>query len=286
LEELGLDPKKSYWLIEKRSREWADHLGLDYVCYDVGFPQNLWSLAGRFSVVVNSEQRFGLAQAAAVLMAAKGGRIFSFETNRGAQFADERIPYDPLSSHETIEFSRLLIQSLKLLQPIPDRIMRQRRFPPSGKPVVGLGGFQSKSRSLSKEQWSRLIRDWSRGRDFYITSSPQDTAFAQNLAERFPGRAQPILRPFSQLCQLVQTAEEILTMDSGFLHIASYYGVPTTGLFTSGRAEKFLPLAPHSRLVKRSDLTCQPCALFGQVPPCPYAYACKELDFSAHKINI
>jgi hypothetical protein len=71
-------------------------------------------------------------------------------------------------------------------------------------------------------------------------------------------------------------------VDGGFLHIASYYGVPVTGVFTSGRESKWAALAPGSRMVRRADLECQPCTWFGQVAPCVHDFACKELDFEKH----
>src|SRR5262245_36864653 len=34
IEHLGYEPNEFIWVIEKRSRVWADHLELDYYCYD------------------------------------------------------------------------------------------------------------------------------------------------------------------------------------------------------------------------------------------------------------
>jgi hypothetical protein len=73
-----------------------------------------------------------------------------------------------------------------------------------------------------------------------------------------------------------------LTVDGGFLHIASYYGVPVTGVFTSGRESKWAALAPGSRMVRRDDLECRPCTWFGQVAACKNQYACKKLDLARH----
>ena len=88
------------------------------------------------------------------------------------------------------------------------------------------------------------------------------------------------------LCDLIRASEEVLTVDGGFLHIASYYGVPVTGLFTSGRDRKWAALSPGSRVVRRDDLPCRPCTWFGQVPHCTHNFVCKELDFAAHLRSI
>ena len=71
-EMLGRDPREFVWLIEKRTEPWARHLGLDYACYDRIDRRSL-GLRARFPLVINSEQRFGLAQATALLALAPGG---------------------------------------------------------------------------------------------------------------------------------------------------------------------------------------------------------------------
>jgi ADP-heptose:LPS heptosyltransferase len=88
-------------------------------------------------------------------------------------------------------------------------------------------------------------------------------------------------RGFDDLCGLIQRAEEVLTVDGGFLHIASYYGVPVTGLFTSGRDRKWAALGQGSRTLLREGLDCRPCVWFGQAPRCEHGFACKEISFTA-----
>jgi hypothetical protein len=71
-EELGYDPREFFWVIERRSSVWAQHLGLDYFCYDSELLGSHWRLAGRFTTVINSEQFFGLSQATALLACRRG----------------------------------------------------------------------------------------------------------------------------------------------------------------------------------------------------------------------
>jgi ADP-heptose:LPS heptosyltransferase len=108
-----------------------------------------------------------------------------------------------------------------------------------------------------------------------VASAPADRPFAATLAARFPARAEHFQGDFSALCERLAAAEALFTMDGGMVHVASYYGVPTTAVFTSGRARKWAPLAAGSATVRRADLDCQPCTLFGQTPPCPRGHACK-----------
>jgi ADP-heptose:LPS heptosyltransferase len=151
-----------------------------------------------------------------------------------------------------------------------------------GHRVVGIGGMQSPSRALTAQEWVALIRPWSQGRSFWICSAPADRSLADTLCLEFAGKAQRFDGTFDQMCDLVARAEEVLTVDSGFLHIASYFGVPVTAHFTSGRARKWAALSPNSTILRRSDLACQPCTLFGQVSPCPNHFACKDLTHAKY----
>jgi hypothetical protein len=282
-EQLGVNPRAFFWMIERRSKIWAKHLGLDYICYDEGFLAQHWRIAGRFSRVVNSEQLFGLSQATALLARARGGILTCFETNRAASWADRRVAYDADRTHEAVAFQDLLAAGLDIPHKratAPPR--RVRKHAPSEKPIVGIGGLQSHTRAFSEEQWSDAIRSWIGGRAFWIASSETDRMFAQRLQMRFTGQAQVFSGSFDQLCNLIRRSVEVFTVDGGFLHIASYYGVPSVSIFTSGRDRKWSPLAPGSCVIRRSDLACQPCTWFGQAPSCPNGLACKELNYEEH----
>ncbi len=276
-EELGLDPHAFYWLIERRSRVWAERLGLDYLCYDDGIASRHWEIAGRFTTVINSEQRFGLSQSAAVLARRRGGVLTCFATNRAARFADRRVPYDPDGTHESVMFRRLLTVALDLPCTVPGRVVPRRRSAlATAQPVVGLSGLQSESRALSDDQWERFIRSRIGTRAFWIASSEADRAVARRLARRFAGQATVFQGKFAALCELIRRTEQVITVDGGILHIASYYGVPVASLFTSGRDRKWAPLAPGSRSIMRAELACRPCVWFGQAPACAHHFECKE----------
>jgi ADP-heptose:LPS heptosyltransferase len=250
---------------------------LDYVCYDGHLVAQHARIAGRFSTVINSEQRFGLSQATAVLACARGAQLTCFETNRAASWAGLRVPYDPDGTHESVLFQNLLATALRLpARTSSEPLSRPRRAPAAEKPVVGLSGLQSKSRTFSEEEWARFITARIGRQPFWIASSETDRARARQLAERFPNRAKVFEGNFDDLCGLIESAEQVLTADGGFLHIASYYGVPVTGLFTSGRDRKWAALGQGSRTLLREGLACRPCTVFGQTPRCAHAFACKE----------
>jgi ADP-heptose:LPS heptosyltransferase len=278
LQELGLDARNFTWLIETRSRPWARFRKLPHVCYDEKPRDALSRVMSRFPLVINTEQLFGLSEAYALACRSKRARVASFQSNRGSSWSNVRVPYDWKDAHETVEFARLFAAALDLQKEIGPRAPRPRSEPTSAPPLVMIAGQQSPSRSLSLDAWTALISKWHNGRPFLVAASPQDADFAAQLIGRFSGLASGFAGSFEELCQQIARSEELFTMDGGAVHIASWFGVPTLALFTSGRDKKWAPLGEGSRVLRRHDLTCQPCTKFGQVPPCPYSYACLELQ--------
>ncbi len=277
LQELGRDARDFLWLIERRSQPWAAYRGLPHLCYDAGFATTLARTRGRHALVIDSEQFFGLAQATALLARSRRGRLVSFETVRGAPWADSTVPYDWDATHETVSFARLFGAALDLPEPLKPVRPRRRAYLASAPPLVLVAGRQSPSRRLDLDSWVALIAKWCRDRSFEIAAAPEDDAFAAQLGSRFK-KASRFTGSFEALCERIARSEEVFTVDGGGVHIASYFGVPALAVFTSGRDRKWHPLGEGSRILRRQDLPCQPCTKFGQVPPCPNAYACLKLD--------
>jgi len=278
LQELALDARDFTWLIERRSQPWARFRGLPHLCYDENPLETLAQLRDRYSLVINTEQLFGLAGACALLSRSNEGRVVSFDTNRASEWSDAAVDYDWRDRHETVEFARLFADALDLPEPTAMRLPRPRLYPPSAPPLVAIAGRQSPSRRLSLDAWTALVSKWHAKRAFLVAAAPEDAEFAAQLSSRFEGLATRFTGGFEELCEQIARSEEIFTMDGGAVHIASYFGVSTFALFTSGRDRKWHPLGEGSRILRRHDLKCQPCTKFGQVPPCPYGYACLKLE--------
>jgi hypothetical protein len=145
LQELGLRAQDFLWLIEKRSRLWAEYRRLSFLCYDEHPQRVLEQIWRRHSLVINTEQLFGLAQGCALLAKAPSGHLACFETTRGACRAQIVVPYDWQDAHETLEFARLFAASLDLPQPARHRPPRSRLQPTAGPPLVVVAGCQSPS---------------------------------------------------------------------------------------------------------------------------------------------
>lgn len=277
LEWMGIPFRDIDWLIESRSRPWAEYLGLKHYCYDVNPLQISRQLWGRFSTVINTEQLFGLSQAYALLCADRNGNIWKFSTNRGLSLEDNHsVSYDSRTSHEVVEFAKLFSQAL--CKPFPSHpLERPRLRKASQPPVIAIAGRQSKTRSFTAQEWRLYCEKWLGDRPCVVVSSPQDRVFATELTGLLGSRARLFSGSFKEVCEQIADSEEVFTVDGGMVHVASYFGVKTVALFTSGNDAKWKPLAEGSAMWRRSDLQCQPCVKFGQVPPCQHEFACKKI---------
>ncbi|MBI2711260.1 MAG: hypothetical protein HYX41_00150 [Bdellovibrio sp.] len=277
--ELGISMDQVTWLIEKRSEVWARYLGLNYHCYDSSPIQVLFKILGRFDLVLNTEQFFGLSQAFALAARKKGGRVVCFSTNRGARFADEKVRYDAFEERESDAFGHLVAAGFS--KPWISKKWTERTQGATGVPVVAVAGLQAESRQFDLKFWKTLVlKTCSQGK-FILSGSPQDTLFVRDLAKEFEDRCEIFSGSFSDLCAQIAISPKLITVDGGMVHIASYFGVPSNVIFTAGRASKWAPLGKGSAVMVRTDLKCQPCTLFGQVPPCDFHFECKKLDLNS-----
>ena len=273
-EMLGLPETDLRWLIEGRSAGWATHLGLDFLSYDQRLPRVAMAVAGRYPRVVNTEQRFGLSMSFARWATARRGELTAFATNRSAAQADRLTSYDWADAHELDEFGRLLADAFGLTWTRPPRWDRRRDS--DGTWVVALGGTHSESRSLSTDDWVALVHATAGARKVVLTAGPLEKELVTDVLSALGGRASLFQGSFSAVIERIATAERLIAIDGGPVHIASYYGVPTDVLFTAGRDLKWAPLGAGSTIRRHDDLVCRPCTVFGQVPPCPYHFACKS----------
>jgi ADP-heptose:LPS heptosyltransferase len=75
------------------------------------------------------------------------------------------------------------------------------------------------------------------------------------------------------LWELIGEAELVVCSDTGVLHLAYGIGTPAVSLFGSGIEPKWAPPGRHYRSINK-HLSCSPCTLFGETPPCPIGIAC------------
>jgi ADP-heptose:LPS heptosyltransferase len=269
LRDFDVNFKNLTFLIETRSEPWAKLNNLKYICYDRDFMKIFF--LKKFVNVYCTEQYFGLSVHVARFLLARHGSLFGFNTNKIATRFTEIALYEE-DVHEKDNFICLLDLGLEKNE---EKFVADTRLTThnSDYQVVVLGGFESESRTLELKDWVYLVKKYrDASLDLKIVSAPKDFAFAKKLAEEMV--VTEISNSFEQAIHLVSNSNSILTVDSGLVHVSSFYGIPAVVLFTSGNPNKWRPLAPGS-IILTNLFACQPCALFGQVPRCDYNFRCK-----------
>ncbi|MFZ4517534.1 MAG: glycosyltransferase family 9 protein [Microthrixaceae bacterium] len=271
---LGLDPQSFTWLVGDRGRLWVDLQGLPSTSNSEGSVALVREVAGRYDTVINTEQRFGLSQSICRAASRTGGRIWCFATNRAAKADDSVVSYRTEGTHEVYEFMRLLGRVYAL--DVPERIEVPRAHPADGPAVVALGGSHAPSRDFQARQWVEWIERLKLD-DVILAHGPAEAELADRISELLPGAVAERSTSFLRSVDAISRASHLLTVDGGLLHVGSFYGVPTTAVFTAGRWDKWRPLADGSEVVRRTDVGCQPCTLFGETPTCTNALLCMRL---------
>ena len=286
LESLGLDPRTFTWLIERRSAPWAGTLGLDVIFYDDSLVTTFARIRSRFRLVIDTEQRYGMATLLAERALAKSGRLIGLNTNRGRALFDETISYDAFDMPEALAFRHLFAVALlhEDQDDSLDAIARPRRTASDGSIVVALGGVHDPTRHLDAQTWddwiARVLAD---GGISAATTGPLHLVYGPG--ERELGAALLRLRPdryadrsgsFTSVVHNIEVASRVITIDGGPTHVASYFGVPSDVLFTAGRTSKWRPLAAGSTVYVRLDVPGRPFTVFGQVSDSPAVALTRE----------
>lgn len=270
LEKHIVDFNKITFVIEKRSEPWAKQQNLNYLCYDRDFLKII--RLKKFRKVFCSEQFFGLAGHLARFLVSKNGKLWGFETCKSSRHFSDVASYAE-DAHEVSNFVSLLSKGLSLAA----NVVKERQESPrmtGPYQVIILGGLESTSRALNLEGWLTLIRSHGHSKQmFKMVASPKDLAFAKSLASEL--KVHEISNSFQHAIELICGAESVIGVDSGLVHVSSYFDVPATVLFTSGNQTKWTPLAKGS-VILSNLFDCQPCAKFGQVPFCNFNFRCKK----------
>lgn len=254
---LGINPKDVDWLAEKRNSIWLEYLGVDFLCYDSAETM-LPSLAGlnRYPLVINTEQTFGLSALLSARMTESEGRLAGFDVNRRSDCYDLSVAYSR-DEHELSSFTRLIQEANDLF----GGFTRNRfQLPPiregqaSSHVVVALAGFQQAYKRLSVETWCALVRTASEADDLvYLLGAPQDREAAVRIQNSCGVKLRNLVgvAPFPRTVDLVRTASRLFSVDSGLVHVADFFGVPSSVVFQGGNPQKWHPTTEGSRVLNK-----------------------------------
>lgn len=111
-----------------------------------------------------------------------------------------------------------------------------------------------------------------------LFGSPAERPMLEDIASSISTRPVVVAgkTTFLQSCALIARCQQMITNDSGLMHVANALKVPLVAIYGPTDYRRTAPLSPKARIV-RQKLDCSPCfRLEGdyQVIHCPYQYRC------------
>jgi ADP-heptose:LPS heptosyltransferase len=207
-----------------------------------------------FDWVIDTEQSFGLSTCFACRLTPSDHLILGFYKHRGLQLLDSTFTVDRTRIHEFVAFKGLFefasqhISILKL-----DKNPLNGLLPPLDQTdncVVVIGGRQSKERAFALKDWVKIVNRYKKDYEHIILVGHHiDTKFAVELMVACPfiyfnyvGRI-----TFGQTVDLIRSARQVVGVDSGLIHVASFFDRPTYAVFANERkAINWGPLGRNS----------------------------------------
>lgn len=281
MKNLDLLQNSCLFIIERRSEVWAKHLNLEYLCYDKSMDIKK-ILKSRGEVYINSEQHYGLSNIIYYFTGSyKSKETIGFVTNKSARLYSKQIDYSSKFNSEVSEFSKLLFFSSHVELPPNSRAKSTTNY--SNLPIVALSGTIEPTRNVGPELWIKLIDVCIPSGTFHLVFTDAETKLGESLLKHYNERALCKKTGFNELMVILKQTPFVVTMDGGFVHMASYYDIKTYAMFTSGDHIKWQPGKNGSKIFKNFEAPCSPCVVFGKVPPCPNSLICWRIDFNNPK---
>lgn len=256
--ELGIDPREVDWVVESRNAPWLDYLGIPYLLYHQLRGVLSVLLRGvRYEKVLNTEQYHGLASIFACGLVGTTGRIFGFSGNPRADLLDLQVAYDSQRNHELQAFKELLKVSA-LPSTFAPAALRASILPPNpvkkdgSYGILALGGLQDPTRRLSLNVWRRLLElSLAKHETTFLLGSPTDRYFSEQLFNCSGSSSAGLInlvgaKAFGEVVDIISGARAFYGVDSGLLHVADFFLIPSTVVFTPRKLVQWRPQTPGS----------------------------------------
>ena len=267
-------------LAEYRNAEvfsWSPHVN---VVWRYDHPKHLLrTMRSRYDLVIDTEQWYRLS--AVITRLINPHRSIGFATNERLRLFTDPCPYD-LTCYETNNF-------LSQLHPLgyrpdysqgdTDEALRLPRSPHlEGPPYVILfPGGSAAAKRWPIERYTQLAHQLEQqGLRIIILGGKDDREAGKMIATALRnGLNVAGETSLTEAAAIVAGAQLMISGDSGLMHVAQLLGVPTVTLFGPSDAAKW---SRHDATHQVLQGACPyaPCARFGTIPRCDYAYACMK----------
>lgn len=246
--ELGIDLQTFDWIVEKRNATWLDFLGVNHRCYDD--PKDVASILsdyGKYNSVIVSEQYHGLAAVVGSYLTAADGRTIGFDRNPRADLYDQCASHLPAQNHELLHFSQLLqCAQLSSTSAQTTNVSQKDKC----HLVLAFAGEYCPTKVLGVEEWELLfLHACSYQQPIYVVGTKTFTEIANSLCRKFPSVINQVgAISFAEVVKTIQTASRFVGIDSGLMHVADFYNVPSDVVFLNSAVTQWQPQTSGSNI--------------------------------------
>ena len=258
--ELGLDPSGFSWFAEKRNSIWLEYLGVPFRHYhEAGVLLEVGLGKSKFEKVICTEQFHGLAAVFSARLAVSSSQLSGFSINPRADLFDKVCEYTGPELHELEEFKNLFE-----LSGFEKRGKEEFKLPAcedvdieGNYVVLALAGLNHPHKKLSLDNWKRLYeRALGYTGQVVLLGSKAEAAFASNL-EKSLGSAvinKVGKQDFKQTIDLIRHSKRLVSVDSGLVHVADFFGIKSDVVFAWNSPAKWGPRAEGSKVLDPKEI--------------------------------
>lgn len=271
-------------LAERRNAEvfsWSPVVSAVW-CYDR--PGEFWGLIRqrRYDLVIDTEQWYRLSAVVARLLGRS--RTIGFGTNERRRMFTDACPYlqdvyeadmfltllEPLGVDTCNQQLKLVLPNALQVQPSEADTQRQS--------IVMSVGASVDTKKWPAEHFAEVARFCeAEGFQVVVLGGPEDRVVGECIIQSLKyGRNLAGSTSLTEAAACVATARLVIACDTGLLHIAQLFGVPTIAIFGPTNQKKWNVQRPDAA-VARLSAVCSPCARFGTIPPCGHAAQCMQI---------
>ena len=229
--------------------------------------------------MVCTEQTFGLAAVWGRRGCASDGIYYGYDSNRRADLFERKVAYS--GDYELDCFTRLLSEASgrAAVEPLPPERLcafygldlpslrgagrsllggHEGASSKEGVRIVALAGMQLEGKRLSVREWRSLLgKARGSGSEVVLIGMPADRPVANEITAGFgQGTVRNLVGQlsFKEVATVVAGADRLYSVDSGLVHVAEFFGVPSEVMFPVGSSRKWGPRVPGSRVIEADGI--------------------------------
>ena len=198
--------------------------------------------------------------------------VFKFLINSKKKFTYNRNSFK--EGHQVEKYTKFINNSLNIDLPIGPLVIhsnvsleKQNDSESKRKPILGInpGASYGNAKQWYPEEFSEVIYALSKKYDITILGGPDEIDIAMDIQKKIMKKGINNYKnlagklSISELINYISSFDLFITGDSGPMHIAANYKVPTISIFGPTRSDETAQWNNDKSIVLKKNLSCQPC---------------------------